>query len=91
MPCAAPTHAYKEIAPPGARRYKRKSFFVDEAAISKARKALGVQTDAEAVRVAIERVLEIEAFRVFMRETRGTIRPGGFETPSSAAPFDSAG
>ena len=41
---------------------KRKSFFVDEKTLGQARKALGVNTDAEAVRLSIEWVAEMEAF-----------------------------
>src|SRR5439155_16949571 len=41
---------------------KRKSFFVDTRTLRRARKALGVATDAEAVRRAVERVAEMEVF-----------------------------
>ena len=67
----------------GARpaRRERRSYFVDTAAIRRARKALGVGTDAEAVRMAVERVLEMEEFRRFMEETEGVLKPGSIEIP----------
>jgi Arc/MetJ family transcription regulator len=62
-------------------RYTRKSFFVDERAIRRARKALGVGSDAEAVRLAVERVVEMEEFWRFMARTRGKLKPGSIEAP----------
>jgi hypothetical protein len=64
-----------------APRYTRKSFFVDAAAIRRARKALGVKTDAEAVRLSVERVAEMDDFWRFMARTRGKVKPGAFEDP----------
>jgi hypothetical protein len=55
---------------------KRKAFFVDEIAVRRARRALGARTDAEAVRMSVERVAEMEAFWKFMAKTRGRLRPG---------------
>jgi hypothetical protein len=63
------------------RRYKRRSFFVDEVAIRRARKALRVTTDAEAVRASLERVSEMDRFWRFMKRTRGTLKPGSFRLP----------
>lgn len=64
-----------------APRYTRKSFFVDTKVVSRARKALGVGTDAEAVRLALERVVESDEFRRFMATSRGRLKPGSLETP----------
>ena len=64
-----------------AARYTRKSFFVDAQAIERARKALGANTDAETVRLALDRVVEMERFWRFMAETRGTLKPGSIEEP----------
>lgn len=64
-----------------ATRYTRKSFFVDEKAIQSARRALGVGTSAEAVRLAIARVVEMEEFWRFMTTSRGRLRPGSIEAP----------
>ena len=62
-------------------RYTRKSFFVDAKAIDRARKALGAATDAEAVRLAVDRVVEMEEFWRFMAGTRGSLKPGSIEAP----------
>lgn len=64
-----------------ATRYTRKSFFVDEKKVQSARRALGVGTSAEAVRLAIERVLEMEEFWRFMTASRRSLRPGSIEAP----------
>ncbi|MGH9324855.1 MAG: hypothetical protein ACRD3V_33855 [Vicinamibacteria bacterium] len=60
---------------------KRRAFFVDERSLRRAKKALGLATDAEAVREAIERVAEMEEFWKFMKKTRGILEPGTLETP----------
>ena len=60
-------------------RYTRKSFFVDAKAIDRARKALGAGTNAEAVRLAVDRVVEMEKFWRFMAVTRGRLKPGSIE------------
>lgn len=62
-------------------KLKRKSFFVDERALERARKALGVKTAAEVVRVSVERIAEMEAFWQFMKNSRQTLRPGSIEVP----------
>ena len=62
-------------------KYERRSYFVDPAAIRRARKALGVATDAETVRLAIERVVAMEEFRRFMLESRATLGRGSIEAP----------
>ena len=55
---------------------KRTSFFVDVHKLHRARRALGVATDAEAVRMSVERVAEMETFWRFMRKTRSALKPG---------------
>jgi hypothetical protein len=60
---------------------KRKSYFVDEQAIRRAKRVLGVATDAEVIRVAVDRVAEMERFWKFMRSTRKKLKPGSFERP----------
>ncbi|MBI4587664.1 MAG: hypothetical protein HY725_02400 [Candidatus Rokubacteria bacterium] len=60
---------------------KRKSFFVDERALRRAKKALGSATDSEAVRVSVERIAEMEEFWQFMKNSRRTLRPGSIRTP----------
>lgn len=60
---------------------KRKSFFVDERALRRAKKALGVATDAEVVRASVERIAEMEEFWRFMKNSRRSLRPGSMRTP----------
>jgi hypothetical protein len=60
---------------------KRKAFFVNERSLRRAKKALGLATDAEVVREAIDRVAEMEEFWQFMTETKGILEPGSLETP----------
>jgi hypothetical protein len=38
---------------------KRKSYFVDERAIRRAKRVLGVATEAEVIRIAVDRVAEM--------------------------------
>ena len=57
-------------------KLKRKSYFVDERALSRAKKALGVKSEAEVIRLSVERVAEMEEFWKFMKRTRRTLRPG---------------
>jgi hypothetical protein len=71
-------------APRAARKpvsLKRRAFFVDERVLARAREALGVKTDSEAVRLSIERTAEMEAFWKFMKKSHGRLKPGGFEKP----------
>jgi hypothetical protein len=49
-------------------KLKRKSYFVDERALSRAKKALGVKTEAEVIRLSVERVTEMEEFWEFMKK-----------------------
>ncbi len=60
---------------------KRKSFFVDEQALHRAKKLLGVASDAEVVRLSVARVAEMEEFWRFMTETRRTLRRGSLKSP----------
>ena len=60
-------------------RLKRKSYFVDERALSRAKKAFGAKTEAEAIRLSVERVVEIEEFWDFMKKTRRALKPGSME------------
>jgi len=60
---------------------KRKSFFVDERALRRTKKVLGVATDAEAIRLSVERIAEMEAFWQFMKNSRRTLKPGSLGTP----------
>ena len=62
-------------------KLKRKSFFVDELALQRARKALGAKTDAEVIRLSVERIAEMEAFWKFMNKSRQALSPGSIEAP----------
>ena len=64
-------------------RLKRKSFFVDESILRQAKRALGVKTDAEAVRMSVERIAEMEEFWKFMKKSRHTLKPGSLEKSES--------
>ena len=58
---------------------RRKSFFVDERTLNRAKKALRVKTNAEVIRVSVERIAEMEEFWRFMEKTRKTLKPGNVE------------
>ncbi|HBA38241.1 MAG TPA: hypothetical protein DCZ05_00410 [Deltaproteobacteria bacterium] len=62
-------------------KLKRKSFFVDEAQFRRAKRALGVRTDAEVIRLSVERVAEMKQFWKFMKKSRGALKSGGLERP----------
>jgi hypothetical protein len=64
---------------PARAKLRRKSFFVDERALKRAKKALKVKTDAEVIRVSVERIAEMEEFWKFMQKSRRTLRPGSIE------------
>ncbi len=62
-------------------KLKRKSFFVDETALRRAKRALKVKTDAEVIRLSVERVAEMEKFWEFMKRTQRTLKPGSLRKP----------
>jgi hypothetical protein len=59
----------------------RKSFFVDGRALRRAKKLLGVTTDAEVVRASVDRIAEMEEFWRFMKNSRRILKPGSVKTP----------
>ena len=63
----------------GRAKLKRKSYFVDERALSRAKKALGVKTEAEVIRLSVERVAEMEEFWEFMKKSRRSLKSGSVE------------
>ena len=65
------------MAKPGA--LLRKSFFVDADALRRAKRVLRVRTDAEAVRLSLERVTEMDKFWRFMDRSRASLRPGSID------------
>ncbi|MBI4574573.1 MAG: hypothetical protein HY713_14950 [candidate division NC10 bacterium] len=62
-------------------RLKRKSFFVDELALRRARRVLRAKSDAEVIRLSVDRIAEMEAFWQFMTKSRRSLTPGSIETP----------
>jgi hypothetical protein len=62
-------------------KLKRKSFYVDERMLRRAKKALRLDSEAEVVRVALERTVEMEEFWSFMKRTRAVLEPGSWEKP----------
>jgi len=62
-------------------KLKRKSYFVDERALNRAKKALGVETEAEVIRLSVERVAEMEEFWEFMSKTRRSLKPASIVKP----------
>lgn len=66
---------------PGPGSTPGQSFFVDDGAIRRARRVLRTDTDAEAVRLAIERVLEMRTFWQFMTKSRGRLARGSLDLP----------
>ena len=65
----------------GATTLTRKAFFIDTATLRRAKRALRVRTDAETIRVSLERVAEMERFWRLMSKSRASLKPGSIETP----------
>ncbi len=61
-------------------KLKRKAFYVDEQKLRRAKKVLGLASEAEVVREAVDRTLEMEEFWRFMKETKASVEPGSFES-----------
>ena len=62
-------------------KLKRKSFFVDERALHRAKRVLGLKSEAEVVRLSVQTVAELEEFWNFMSKSRGVLRPGTISKP----------
>lgn len=77
--CCAQNICHDSVVIMAAIALKRKSFFVDERALKQAKKVLGVATDAEVIRLSVERIAEMEEFWQFMKKSRGKLKPGSFE------------
>lgn len=60
---------------------KRRAFFVEDQMLERAKKALGVKTKAEVIRLSVERVVEMDEFGRFMKKSRRIIQPNSFDTP----------
>ena len=57
----------------------RRSFYIDQKTLRRAKRALRVRTDAEAIRLSLERVAEMEQFWQFMTKTRGVVKRGSVD------------
>jgi len=57
----------------------RKSFYIDPVTLRRAKRVLRVRTDAEAIRLSLERVAEMEQFWQFMTKSRGLLKRGSLE------------
>ena len=65
---------------PRAAVLKRKAFFVDEQVLRRAKRLLWVKTDAEVVRLSVDRAAEMEEFWRFMKKSRRSLAPGSVKT-----------
>ena len=61
-----------------ANKLTRKTFYVDLASLKRARKALRVRTDSEAVRASLAMVVEMEELWPFLEKTAGKLGPKSF-------------
>ena len=68
----------------GRIKLTRKSYFVDERALNRAKKAFGVKTEAEVIRLSVERVAEMEEFWEFMKKIAGLSDPEAWRNPEMA-------
>jgi hypothetical protein len=57
----------------------RKSFYIDQETLRRAKLVLRVRTDAEAIWLSLERVAEMEKFCQFMTKSRGVLKRGSFD------------
>jgi len=57
----------------------RKSFFIDEEELRRARAALGAETDADTVRGALREVARMKALARFMERSEGSLPRGSFD------------
>jgi hypothetical protein len=58
---------------------RRKAFFVNPRVLRRAQRVLRVGTQAEAIRLSLERVAQMEEFWRFMVRTRRSLKPGSIE------------
>lgn len=61
------------------RQLKRKSFFIDETVLHRAKRLLRASSDAEAIRLSLERVAEMERYWQFMESSRDKLPSGSFD------------
>lgn len=56
----------------------RKSYFVDTDMVKKAMKLLGTNSEAEAIRISVQRTVEMATFWKFMDRTSHSLKKGSF-------------
>jgi hypothetical protein len=56
----------------------RKTFYVEPRMIKRAKRLLGLRTEAEVVQRSVECIVEMEEFWQFMDKTRGAAKGGSF-------------
>jgi hypothetical protein len=72
---------YMDSATDTETKLARKSFFVAPGALRRAKRALGVKSDAEAVRLALEWIARSEEHWRLLKKTSGKLRRGSFRRP----------
>ena len=77
----SPTGLKRRNAWPEPPASRGNPFFVEERTLKRAKKALGVPTDAEVVRLSLERAAEMEEFWRFMQQSRRILKPGSIKSP----------
>lgn len=60
------------------RTLKRSSFFIDPKTLRTAQRALGASSQADVIRRAVDRVVEMERFWSFMKRSSKTVRAEDF-------------
>ena len=63
------------------KKLTRRTFYVDEQLLRRAKKALGLRSEGEVVRVSMERALAMEELWKLMKDTKGVLAPGSLESP----------
>jgi len=64
---------------PKAAPLRRKSFFINERDLRLAKQVLGVDSDAEAVRLSLREIAHMKELWRFMDRTRASLPAGSFE------------
>jgi len=56
----------------------RKSYYVEPAMVRKAMKVLGANSEAEAIRISVQNMVEMTEFWKFMDKTSKSVKKGSF-------------
>ena len=83
MPAIAESYACYDLACEGVvakeKILVRKSFYINENTLRRAKRALRVRTGAEAIRLSLEHVAEMERFWQLMAKSRGVLKRNSFD------------